>query len=106
MDCYNCGQPGHLAWQCRWTHETAVSEKLAPQFWRCGRCRKIIYTWDKDVPCEKHRLVAEWREYHQSDEFIIDSQETRRRIAERSSKPRDRHSEAARQVAESRNMRP
>jgi len=83
MDCYNCGQPGHLAWQCQWTHETAVSEKLAPQFWRCARCQKIIYTWDQDVSCDRHRLVAEWREYYQTDKFVTDARDARERVERR-----------------------
>jgi hypothetical protein len=77
MECFNCGQQGHMAWQCSWQRE--VSAPLPKQFWRCARCSKIIYTWDKEIPCADHRTVGEWRAYYHSDQFVTDSAAARER---------------------------
>jgi len=104
MECFKCGQDDHLARDCRWT-PAELDRPLPRQCARCPRCQVVIYTWDKDVPCEKHRVVAEWRAYYHSDQFVTDAAETRARIeAHKTGKP-DKRSEAARQVAESRAAR-
>jgi zinc knuckle protein len=116
MECFNCGQEGHKAWQCKWDKELTADE-LPRQCQRCPRCQKIIYAWDKDVPCETHRTVAGWRDYYHSPQFVTDSAAARERIEDSRSDFRRAHGMparteddlrklAAQQVAESRAARP
>lgn len=114
MECFNCGQAGHLSWQCQWSAE--LEGKLHAQFTRCGACRAVIYTWEKDLPCEAHRVAGAWREYYHSDQFVTDCAEVRARVEDSRSEFRRAHgmpsrtetelrAVAARQVAESRELR-
>jgi hypothetical protein len=82
MKCGRCDQEGHLARQCTWDAELAPPEKLKAQYRRCAGCQKIIYTWDAGLPCDKHRVVAEWQAYYQTEKFVTDSAVAREKIAE------------------------
>jgi hypothetical protein len=83
MKCSICEQEGHLARQCSWEGELAPPEKLKAQYRRCKGCQAIIYAWDAGVACGKHRIVSDWQAYYASDEFVTDSADTRRRLAEK-----------------------
>jgi len=69
MECFNCGQSGHMARQCSWNRE--ITSELAAQFARCPKCPAIIYAWDKGIPCERHRIVAEWRAHYHSPRVVL-----------------------------------
>lgn len=73
-----------------------ASRRIAPQHWRCPGCQKIIYSWDKTLPCDRHRVVSEWQHYYQSEQFVTDTAEARAAAA--SEKPRrDMRERAAQQ---------
>jgi hypothetical protein len=81
--------------------------RLLAQHWRCPSCQKIIYAWDKTVPCDAHRVVTEWQEYYQSARFATDTAAAREQAAH--GRPRRDESKlremAARQVSEARAAR-
>lgn len=53
--------------------------RLLAQHWRCPSCQKIIYAWDKTVPCDKHRVVTDWQRHYQSEDFITAAAAARER---------------------------
>jgi len=103
MECFKCGQDDHLARDCRWT-PAELDKPLPRQCTRCPRCQQVIYTWDKDIPCEDHRTVGGWRSYYHSPEFTADVAANQARRDASKAKP-DKLSEAAKQVIESRSAR-
>src|SRR5215510_3955184 len=109
MKCGICDQDGHTARQCSWEGElTGPPEKLPKQYKRCPDCHKIIYAWDAGLPCDKHRVVADWQEYYHSEQFVTDSAGTREKIAQaRKRKPGTSRGRelAAQQLAEARALR-
>lgn len=54
--------------------------RLLPQHWRCPTCQKIVYAWDKTLPCTKHRVVVDWQAYYRSAKFVTDVAEIRASI--------------------------
>lgn len=104
MRCFNCQQEGHVASSCSWENELADAERLPAQYARCT-CRKIIYAWDKGIPCERHRTVAGWHAYYRSEQFPADCRTVRERCENTQQAGKDLRTEAARQVAEARAAR-
>lgn len=51
----------------------AAGGRLLAQHWRCPGCQKIIYAWDKTVPCGEHRVITDWQRYYQSEQFAADT---------------------------------
>ncbi len=94
VKCWDCGGEGHVASACPdqlvggWcgfcderTHLIALTEdqeliqrcprchpdrgKLLKQHERCPECHQVIYAWETSLPCDRHRIVADWqRAYH------------------------------------------
>jgi len=92
-----------MARQCSWNRE--ITSELAAQFARCPKCPAIIYACDKGIPCERHRIVAEWRTRYHSPAFTAEVAEARARAAEHRAAPRTHRQLAAEQVAEARAAR-
>ena len=110
MKCHNCGGEGHVSRECAW--HTELTEPAADpggtlkaQFKRCPACQAIIYAWDLGLPCDTHRIVADWQAYYNSGRFVTDSAATREHANRNRNQHPDRRQEAARQVAESRASR-
>lgn len=92
MNCFKCGQPGHIAQNCAWKDELEdprpiwcgtcdpntrhvdlgdrvrrcdchpESHKLLTQHRRCPRCKAIVLKWDNG-DCERHLVARQHRPF-------------------------------------------
>lgn len=78
-----------------------LRDKLPVQHVRCGACHKVIYAWERGLPCDYHRVVEDWQRACRAGEIPYVGGPRKLPADEKAQQSR-----AAHQVAESRASRP